>query len=355
MGNLNPARNAAESADEYIESAVESPEEESRLSKTEGTSSPLIIAVGGAKGGVGKSFFSSSLSMALAAAGHKTLAVDLDFGGANLHLMFGIRRMQRTLKDFFQKSVSELSELITETAFQNLFLIGGDSTQLGISNHPYQQKLKLIRRLRAEPYDIVVCDLGAGTSFNTLDYFLMGDERFIVTTAEPTSVLDTYAMIKTSLYRRLLSSLKKSEGNPDALKRIEDFLSSDQPGETSSLRAFLPTISESDPETAGGLYRLIRSYRLNLVLNQSVSDGDFLLLRRVLELAKNNLALESLTPMRIPYDPDVPHAVARLRPFLPMKAESQTALSVMEIAANFSKFSKDSAMELMVYSLKKQN
>ncbi|RYZ71056.1 MAG: hypothetical protein EOP09_05205, partial [Proteobacteria bacterium] len=65
-----------------------------------------IWAVGGGKGGVGKSLLSSSLALSLSRAGHKTLAIDLDLGGANLHTTLGVDLPRQTLNDFFAERVS---------------------------------------------------------------------------------------------------------------------------------------------------------------------------------------------------------------------------------------------------------
>src|SRR5205823_7191650 len=63
-----------------------------------------LIAVGGAKGGVGKSTLAASLATALAMMGRRVVAVDLDLGGANLHLFLGVRAPARTLAHFWSES-----------------------------------------------------------------------------------------------------------------------------------------------------------------------------------------------------------------------------------------------------------
>ena len=66
---------------------------------------PLVIAVGGAKGGIGKSLFTANLAVQLAREGHRTVAADLDLGGANLHLYLGKPRLRRTVNDFLRKKI----------------------------------------------------------------------------------------------------------------------------------------------------------------------------------------------------------------------------------------------------------
>ena len=60
----------------------------------------VIIPVAGGKGGVGKSILAANLAMALAQAGHETIAVDLDLGGSNLHSYLGISNTFAGVGDF---------------------------------------------------------------------------------------------------------------------------------------------------------------------------------------------------------------------------------------------------------------
>ena len=66
---------------------------------------PVTWAVGGGKGGVGKSVITSSLAIALAERGLRCAAVDADFGAANLHTVLGVPRPERTLSHFIKLEV----------------------------------------------------------------------------------------------------------------------------------------------------------------------------------------------------------------------------------------------------------
>jgi len=162
-----------------------------------------IIAVGGAKGGVGKSLFSANLAILLAARGYRTVAVDLDLGGANLPLYLGENyKMERTINDFLQKKYPTLEDIMIKGK-NGPQIIGGDSSQLGNANIPFAQKLKMLRALKKIDADYIVLDLGGDTSFNILDFFLAGDYGIVVTTLAPASYISAYQFIKTALYRKL--------------------------------------------------------------------------------------------------------------------------------------------------------
>jgi flagellar biosynthesis protein FlhG len=116
---------------------------------------PEIWAVGGGKGGTGKSFFSSSIALCLAETGKRVIVVDADLGGANIHSFLGLKRPRVTLSDFFEKKVP-LSDLQVSTGFEDLALISGDLQSIESDSIKYTQKLKLFRHMRNLEADYVI-------------------------------------------------------------------------------------------------------------------------------------------------------------------------------------------------------
>jgi flagellar biosynthesis protein FlhG len=76
---------------------------------------PKLWAVGGGKGGIGKSTVSILLAFWLARMGKRTILVDLDLGGANLHTLMGIKSPPKTLNDFVTRRIDSLEEVCIET------------------------------------------------------------------------------------------------------------------------------------------------------------------------------------------------------------------------------------------------
>ncbi len=134
-----------------------------------------IWAVGGGKGGVGKSFIATNLACALASQGYKVTLMDADLGGADVHTLFGIRYPRYTLNDFLKKRVEKFSDILIPTALHNLHLICGASNLLELANPKYAQKQKLIRGISSLNTDFILIDIGAGASLNNLDFFNMAD------------------------------------------------------------------------------------------------------------------------------------------------------------------------------------
>ncbi|HSQ85770.1 MAG TPA: P-loop NTPase, partial [Desulfobacterales bacterium] len=186
---------------------------------TESKSTPKILAIGGGKGGAGKSVFSTIMAFWLARTGHRTVLMDIDLGGANLHTLLGIKSPDRTLNDFITRKFSGLEDICIDTNEKNLRLISGASDVLTLANPHFSQKTKLITHLSRLDADYVVLDLGAGTSFNVLDFFLIAHKKIIVLTPEPTSIQNAYIFVRNTAYRKL-SRLSNKNPSLQALIKI---------------------------------------------------------------------------------------------------------------------------------------
>jgi flagellar biosynthesis protein FlhG len=165
-----------------------------------------IWAIGGGKGGVGKSLVASSISIALSRMGLKVTAVDLDLGGANLHTSLGADLPRQTLSDFFSGRVDKLTSCLVPSGIPQLELISGAQDAIGVADIDGPQKMRLMTELRQLESDFVILDLGAGTSYNTLDFFIHSDVGIVTILPEPTSIENAYRFIKSLFYRRLALS-----------------------------------------------------------------------------------------------------------------------------------------------------
>ena len=130
-----------------------------------------VWAVAGGKGGTGKSILSANMGIALAKMGNKVILVDADLGAPNLHTCLNIRKPEFTLNDYLTKKVPNLESVLLDTPNENLKLISGGTELLGLANIHYQKKMKLIRNLEKLDAEFIIVDLGAGTAYNTLDFF----------------------------------------------------------------------------------------------------------------------------------------------------------------------------------------
>ena len=84
---------------------------------------PLVWAVGGGKGGVGKSALTTGIAMTLASQGRRCIMIDADLGGANLHTFLGMSSPEHTISDLFRDPAKNLQEVLLATPYDNLGLV----------------------------------------------------------------------------------------------------------------------------------------------------------------------------------------------------------------------------------------
>lgn len=157
---------------------------------------PNVIAVASGKGGVGKTWFSITLSHALARSGKKVLLFDGDLGLANVDVQLGLMA-KRDLNDVIRGRLG-MDKIIQRYEDGGFDIIAGRSGQASLSALP-SQRLALLRDQLLEvaaKYDVVIIDLGAGVDRTVRMMSASATRTLLVTTDEPTSLTDAYAFIK---------------------------------------------------------------------------------------------------------------------------------------------------------------
>lgn len=186
----------------------------------EGNEGPDIWAVAGGKGGVGKSLVAANLAVSVVRRGLTCMLVDADLGGGNQHTLFGVEAPRTTLDAFLTGDEKELASVASPTRFQGLSLVFASCDALGAANPKHAQKQRFIRHLKRASTDVVILDLGAGTSFNTLDLFLAARVQLIVTTPELTAIQNAYGFVKCASMRA--KSQKDAACAPRIIANVSD-------------------------------------------------------------------------------------------------------------------------------------
>ena len=164
-------------------------------SRRSGKSSSKIIAVSSGKGGTGKTFLSLNLSYELARQNQRVLLIDLDFNMSNVELMMDYQT-DKTIYDFF--TGHELLTGVISEVESNLHFIFGYSGMNDYTDPTSSQIEYLFTALERvkDKYDVIIIDTGAGMSpLNTTILRCVG-HNLIVTTPEPTAIMDAYVLIK---------------------------------------------------------------------------------------------------------------------------------------------------------------
>ena len=154
-----------------------------------------VIAVVSGKGGVGKSNFCLNFALELKKAGKEVILFDLDIGMANVDILMGTSA-KHTIVDMIERELSIWD--IIERGPDNLsFIAGGTglSSMFQLNHRKFSRFLQQLELVNGN-YDYIIFDMGAGVSKDSLHFILSANEVFVVTTPEPTSVTDAYAMIK---------------------------------------------------------------------------------------------------------------------------------------------------------------
>jgi flagellar biosynthesis protein FlhG len=137
-----------------------------------------VWAIGGGKGGIGKSFLAANLAATVARSGRQVVLIDADLGGANLHTCLGVRGPARVnLNDYLEERIVDLEKAAIETPIPKLRLIVGALGQAGAPETTLAQREELIRAVRELDADHIVLDLAGGCDRATLDFFLVSDDR----------------------------------------------------------------------------------------------------------------------------------------------------------------------------------
>ena len=155
-----------------------------------------VISVASGKGGVGKSSISVNLAIAMSRLGSRVLILDADFGLANVDIMLGITT--RMDLSYFLRGEKTIQEII-QLGHEGVRFISGGSGVSDLINMKEEQLSELLAKIvRIDaPVDVIIMDAGAGVSNTIMQVLLASSETIVVSTAEPTSVLDAYALVKT--------------------------------------------------------------------------------------------------------------------------------------------------------------
>jgi flagellar biosynthesis protein FlhG len=251
-----------------------------------------ICSIGGGKGGTGKSFVTGSLGLLLAKHGYKTLLIDIDFGAANLHTIIGISHPERSISDFI--------------------------------NLAHEPKMKLLRSIAKLPYEYILLDLGAGTSFNTIDFFMISNSGILVTTPEPTSIENIYRLIRSVYFRKIRQVLKVNNFRTLA----EEAERRDSRANVSNPDILLYVMKELDPEKGEVLERSLRDFNFRLILNQLRKQDNPNIGALVCKVIERHLSLKMHFIGNIGFDDQVHSSVCKKIPFIDLYPYTQTASDI---------------------------
>jgi flagellar biosynthesis protein FlhG len=155
-----------------------------------------VITITSGKGGVGKTNFTVNLGIKFAQMGLRVVIIDADLGLSNVDVVMG-RMSKYNLSDVINSN-KDILEILEEGPNGVKFISGGSGVQELVKLNK-TQLVDLLMKLGKldEEADVILIDTGAGLSENVISFVHAAREVILVTTPEPTSITDAYALIKT--------------------------------------------------------------------------------------------------------------------------------------------------------------
>lgn len=267
-----------------------------------------VIAVASGKGGVGKSFFSASLAMSLKDSGKKILLVDADLGGANLHDFVGIKVPGKGIYNFL-KEKADIGEVIIETSV-GVDFIGGSGDVLGMAHITNFERVKIINRLKELNYDHIILDLGAGTSYNMVDFFNVADKKIMVMTPEPTSLENSYGFLKVSLYRLIEQLLRKNHKFSNICKILRSESMS-----FPTVDSLKSAVEAVDKTYVSKIDKITKEFKIGMILNMVKLRKELNVFYGFSNVSSKYLCINIEKLGFIPYDSIVSDSIRSLKPF----------------------------------------
>ena len=154
-----------------------------------------VITVTSGKGGVGKSNTAINLAIQFRKMGQRVIILDADFGLANIEIMFGAVPKHNLCDLIYQGK--NIKDIITWGPMEVGFISGGSGIA-GMSNLSRDYLNYIVQNLVQldEMADVIIVDTGAGISDAVLEFLVSSGEILLVTTPEPTSITDSYSLLK---------------------------------------------------------------------------------------------------------------------------------------------------------------
>ena len=288
---------------------------------------PQIYPIGGGKGGAGKSFISANLGASIAAYGKKVALIDLDLGASNLHTFLGMPAPERGLDRFFDKSAHQLEETLVSTHIEDLAFISSCHCSMEIANLFYAQKVKLINSVKSLPHDFVFLDLGAGTNFNTLDFFLTSGRGIVVCTPEPTSIENAFRFIRAVYVRRLKQLIKQHPFDARVKTAVLD-----KGSWIGSPAEVMDMARKYDPEKEALLKEQIGRLQFKIVLNQVRKNTDPTLGEKIRMVCNRHFYSPFEYLGRVVFDERVVDSISLKKLFVQQYPDTDAALGLKQIA-----------------------
>ena len=292
------------------------------------TSQINIIAVGGGKGGIGKSLVCTNLAIGMALSGQKVILMDTDFGASNLHALLGINNPVHGFQDLFNDEIANKQSLLIDTGISNLKFVSGAGDNPGSANIDSDKINTVISFIKSLDADTVLLDLGPGTNYNVIDFFNISTQNVVLTTPEMTSIMKTFSFIRSALFRRVSLAF---QDNPDIQKMVDHSNPGSADIEAYTTGLLRDRFVEDFPEQLEQFNNIVKDFTPGLVVNRIRSKKDLKTGDNLLKLVKKFLEVETTYLGYIIESDRVRESVDEMIPFLIKDPQSKPSENLQQI------------------------
>ena len=290
-----------------------------------------IWAVAGGKGGTGKSIIASSIAVQLARRGKKVVVIDADLGSGNLHTYLGVTPGITTLADFLKNRIQNLTEVLISTQYENLSLISDSNDVLGLANVSAQIRGKMIRQVQQLDFEYIIMDVGAGTSYTNLDFFLISEHGLLVAMPEPASVENAYRFIRSCLNRKLMYKFHGTSYQ----SLVDKAAYPKESGGVHSIYELVEKVYQVDSNAAEEMVNEIMNFRPRLIMNQVRSQSDIQVGESVRDVTRKYLGINLSYIGYVTYDDNIKISAKKRTPIFQEFPNSGAAVCIRNIVNRF--------------------
>jgi flagellar biosynthesis protein FlhG len=293
----------------------------------------IVIAVGGGKGGIGKSTFSANLGVSMAARGKRVVVIDADLGAANLHTILGVRYPEKTLDDFLSNRNTDLESTLVDTAYANLRLLSSASDVLSLASPNYSERQRLFRAIQKLKVDVIIFDIAAGTQQRATDFFSLAPIGIILVEPVPTSLENAFSFLKNLLVRGLLRRFYHDKELTSFIQNTVDPRSTEKVLHFSDL---LVKLEEKSPAKVVAYRQLFLEgvCKMFLVVNSLKNPSQVQVADKFTRIIKRYLALNMDVLGLLPFEAAMDDSVIKRTPFVIKYPQSGYAKGIADIIAN---------------------
>jgi len=227
------------------------------------------IAIGGGKGGVGKTCLALLLGIFLARHQQKVLLIDADISGPNLHRFFGIKAPDRPLLHFLTNKIDHVGDLQENTPFEFLKCIFNQNGLPPLKDLEKRKKV-LFQQLNELDVDVIIFDSSSKMHDLSVEFFLRADYHLLISNSELMSIQQNFNYLKYCT----LFQLKQAWQQTTAINFNEfNFQDRFQKNYRLLMQRLLNEVRTSAPDALCAFQEEFKKFKPYLVFNMSHQDA----------------------------------------------------------------------------------